>query len=133
VARRAPSASRSAAIAPRGTAHAKGAAFRTLDDINPDPRSPRSKRRSCHGNDLDHRHHGVRRQGDAHRLQDRAQNRLPASFFVSVAYDCWAFRRLGVELNASSGASSAGCSAIRRTDHSDAGSVGFMRTGARSR
>ena len=32
------------------------------------------------------------------------QNRLPASFFVSVAYDCWAFRRLGVVLNASSGA-----------------------------
>ena len=25
-----------------------------------------------------------------------ALNRLPASFFVSVAYDCWAFRRLGV-------------------------------------
>jgi len=33
-----------------------------------------------------------------------ALNRLPASFFVSVAYDCWAFRRLGVELNASTGA-----------------------------
>ena len=33
-----------------------------------------------------------------------ALNRLPASFFVSVAYDCWAFRRLGVELNATSGA-----------------------------
>src|SRR6195256_511811 len=32
-----------------------------------------------------------------------ALNRLPASFFVSVAYDCWAFRRLGVELHASSG------------------------------
>ena len=31
-------------------------------------------------------------------------NRLPASFFVSVAYDCWAFRRLGVALNASTGA-----------------------------
>ena len=27
-----------------------------------------------------------------------AQNRLPASFFVSIAYDCWAFRRLGVLL-----------------------------------
>ena len=27
-------------------------------------------------------------------------NRLPASFFVSVAYDCWAFRRLGVVLDA---------------------------------
>src|SRR4029077_2163245 len=33
-----------------------------------------------------------------------ALNRLPASFFVSVAYDCWAFRRLGVVLNASTGA-----------------------------
>jgi fumarate hydratase class I len=27
-------------------------------------------------------------------------NRLPASFFVSVAYNCWAYRRLGVLLNA---------------------------------
>src|SRR5216683_6163646 len=33
-----------------------------------------------------------------------ALNRLPASFFVSVAYDCWAFRRLGVVLDATSGA-----------------------------
>jgi fumarate hydratase class I len=32
------------------------------------------------------------------------QNRLPASFFVSVAYDCWAFRRLGVILDARTGA-----------------------------
>ena len=33
-----------------------------------------------------------------------AANRLPASFFVSVAYNCWAFRRLGVRLDAESGA-----------------------------
>ena len=33
-----------------------------------------------------------------------ALNRLPASFFVSVAYDCWAFRRLGVRLDAATGA-----------------------------
>lgn len=32
------------------------------------------------------------------------QNRLPASFFVSVAYNCWAFRRQGVLLDAQSGA-----------------------------
>jgi len=32
------------------------------------------------------------------------QNRLPASFFVSVAYNCWAFRRLGVRLDATTGA-----------------------------
>ncbi|MDX1918474.1 MAG: FumA C-terminus/TtdB family hydratase beta subunit [Candidatus Caenarcaniphilales bacterium] len=31
------------------------------------------------------------------------QNRLPASFFVSVAYNCWAFRRLGVVLDAKTG------------------------------
>jgi fumarate hydratase, class I len=30
-------------------------------------------------------------------------NRLPASFFVSVAYDCWAFRRLGVVLDGRTG------------------------------
>jgi fumarate hydratase class I len=33
-----------------------------------------------------------------------AANRLPASYFVSVAYDCWAFRRLGVRLDAATGA-----------------------------
>ena len=33
-----------------------------------------------------------------------AANRLPASFFVSVAYECWAFRRLGVKLDAHNGA-----------------------------
>ncbi|WP_425352570.1 fumarate hydratase [Alteribacter populi] len=32
-----------------------------------------------------------------------AANRLPASFFVSVAYNCWAFRRLGVKLNPQTG------------------------------
>jgi fumarate hydratase class I len=32
-----------------------------------------------------------------------AYHRLPASFFVSVAYDCWAFRRLGVSIDPASG------------------------------
>jgi fumarate hydratase class I len=32
-----------------------------------------------------------------------AFNRIPASFFVSVAYNCWAFRRLGVTLGAADG------------------------------
>jgi len=31
-----------------------------------------------------------------------AANRLPASFFVSVSYMCWAYRRQGVELDAES-------------------------------
>ena len=28
-----------------------------------------------------------------------ALNRLPASFFVSISYMCWAYRRQGIELN----------------------------------
>lgn len=32
-----------------------------------------------------------------------AMNRLPASFFVSVAYNCWAFRRQGVLIEADNG------------------------------
>src|SRR3569833_2766645 len=31
-------------------------------------------------------------------------NRLPASFYVSVAYNCWAYRRLGVILDSQTGA-----------------------------
>lgn len=30
-------------------------------------------------------------------------NRIPASFYVSVAYNCWAYRRLGVNIDAASG------------------------------
>ncbi|WP_163100724.1 fumarate hydratase [Peribacillus alkalitolerans] len=30
-------------------------------------------------------------------------DRIPASFFVSVAYNCWAFRRLGVQVNPETG------------------------------
>lgn len=34
-------------------------------------------------------------------------NRLPASFFVSIAYMCWAYRRRGVEIDAASGRAAA--------------------------
>ncbi|TYR79205.1 fumarate hydratase [Priestia megaterium] len=30
-------------------------------------------------------------------------NRIPASFFVSVAYNCWAYRRLGITIDAATG------------------------------
>ena len=47
-----------------------------------------------------------------------AANRLPASFFVSVAYDCWAFRRLGVRLDAASGPT------LNEQDFETAGRIG---------
>src|SRR5438132_6085923 len=59
-----------------------------------------------------------------------AFNRLPASFFVSVAYDCWAFRRLGVVLNAATGAIE--CWLYRDPSHPIVpmlNQAGFVRTG----
>ena len=65
-----------------------------------------------------------------------ALNRLPASFFVSVAYDCWAFRRLGVVLDADDAARSrewlyrdpSGCRRVPMMDQ-----AGFRAPAARSR
>jgi fumarate hydratase class I len=84
---------------------AKQQLFRTLDDKNPNPILA----------DLEH---GI--MEEANRIGVGAMgfggkaslvgckivcaNRLPACFFVSVAYECWAFRRLGVVLDAANGA-----------------------------
>jgi fumarate hydratase class I len=88
-----------------GYVHAKEQLFRTLDDVNPDPRLAELEA-SIMGevNKL-----GIGTMGFGGRVsligcKIGVQNRLPASFFVSVAYDCWAFRRLGVVLDATTGA-----------------------------
>ncbi|MBE3072066.1 MAG: fumarate hydratase [Acidobacteria bacterium] len=88
-----------------GYAHAKQQLFRTLDDINPDPALAQLEA-SVMGtvNDL-----GIGTMGFGGRTtligcKIGALNRLPACYFVSVAYDCWAFRRLGVVLDVKTGA-----------------------------
>jgi fumarate hydratase class I len=84
---------------------AKGQLFRTLDDLNPDPRLAELEERIMReANEL-----GVGAMGFGGCVsligcKITAANRLPASFFVSVAYECWAFRRLGVRLDAKDGA-----------------------------
>ncbi len=87
-----------------GYVQAKEQLFRTLDDVNPDPRLAELES-SIMGevNKL-----GIGAMGFGGRVsligcKIGALNRLPASFFVSVAYDCWAFRRLGVLLDARTG------------------------------
>jgi fumarate hydratase class I len=87
-----------------GYVGAKEQLFRTLDDVNPDARLAELEA-SIMGevNNL-----GVGTMGFGGRVsligcKIGVMNRLPASFFVSVAYDCWAFRRLGVVLDAKSG------------------------------
>src|ERR1700683_4543324 len=84
---------------------AKEQLFRTLDDVNPDPVLAELETRVMkEANEL-----GVGGMGFGGNVsligcKIAAANRWPASFFVSVAYNCWAFRRLGVRLEAHTGA-----------------------------
>ena len=88
-----------------GYEHAKQQLFRTLDDSNPDPKLGALEEYVMkHSNTL-----GIGTMGFGGNVtligcKVGTLHRLPASFFVSVAYDCWAFRRLGVILDAKSGA-----------------------------
>jgi fumarate hydratase class I len=88
-----------------GYLHAKEQLFRTLDDVNSDPRLAELES-SIMGtvNALEIGPMGFGGKVTLIGCKVSALNRLPASFFVSVAYDCWAFRRLGVILDASTGA-----------------------------
>jgi fumarate hydratase class I len=88
-----------------GYLHAKEQLFRTLDDVNPDGRLAEVEAAIMKTvNNLDIGAMGFGGRVTLIGCKIGALNRLPASFFVSVAYDCWAFRRLGVVLDARSGA-----------------------------
>jgi fumarate hydratase class I len=88
-----------------GYLHAKEQLFRTLDDTNPDPRLAAVEAAVMdEANRLTVGPMGFGGNTSLIGCKIGALNRLPASFFVSVAYDCWAFRRLGVHVDAASGA-----------------------------
>src|SRR5690349_7943468 len=88
-----------------GYTHAKEQLFRTLDDVNPDSRLAQLEASiMATVNDLDIGTMGFGGKVTLIGCKIGALNRLPASFFVSVAYDCWAYRRLGVVLDGSTGA-----------------------------
>ena len=84
---------------------AKDQLFRTLDDTNPVPELATLEQDiMAEANKL-----GIGAMGFGGKVsligcKIMAANRLPASFFVSVAYDCWAYRRPGVRLDPQSGA-----------------------------
>ena len=84
---------------------AKAQLFRTLDDVNPDPALAKLEAEIMEeANRLGVGAMGFGGKASLIGCKITAANRLPASFFVSVAYDCWAFRRLGVRLDAATGA-----------------------------
>jgi fumarate hydratase, class I len=88
-----------------GYHHAKLQLFRTLDDTNPQPALAKLEAQIMEeANTLGVGTMGFGGQVSLIGCKITAANRLPASFFVSVAYDCWAFRRLGVMIDAESGA-----------------------------
>ncbi|HUN64797.1 MAG TPA: fumarate hydratase [Bacteroidota bacterium] len=88
-----------------GYACAKQQLFRTLDDVNPDPELAKLEDYIVrNANSLGIGTMGFGGKGTLIGCKIGSYHRLPASFFVSVAYDCWAFRRLGVVLDAKTGA-----------------------------
>jgi fumarate hydratase class I len=88
-----------------GYALAKYQLFRTLDDVNPVPELADLEARIMEeANRLGVGAMGFGGKTSLIGCKIVAANRLPASFFVSVAYECWAFRRLGVTLDAHTGA-----------------------------
>ena len=84
---------------------AKHELFRPLDDENPDPQLAKLEAEIMEeANRIGVGSMGFGGKATLIGCKITAANRLPASFFVSVAYDCWAYRRLGVRLDAETGA-----------------------------
>jgi fumarate hydratase class I len=84
-----------------GYEFAKEQLLRDLDDTNLDPQLAELEARILdEANRLDIGPMGFGGKLTVGSCKVGARNRLPASFFVSVAYMCWAFRRRGVVLDA---------------------------------
>jgi fumarate hydratase class I len=83
-----------------GYSYAKEQLFRALDDVNPDARLAELEAKVL--DESNRLKIGVMGFGGEVTLlgcKICAMNRLPASFFVSVAYNCWAYRRLRVTIS----------------------------------
>jgi fumarate hydratase class I len=79
---------------------AKRQLLRTVDDSNPDPRLAELEARILNeANTLDIGPMGFSGKFTLGCCKIGKLNRLPASYFVSVAYMCWAYRRRGVVLD----------------------------------
>ncbi|MDI6804562.1 MAG: fumarate hydratase [Bacteroidota bacterium] len=83
---------------------AKQQLLRTLEDVNPNPQLAELENRIMEdANKLNIGTMGFGGKTTLIGCKITAANRLPASFFVSVAYDCWAFRRLGIIIDPKTG------------------------------
>jgi fumarate hydratase class I len=85
-----------------GYLHSKEQLLRLLDDVNPDPRLAAMEQEIVtSANKLGIGPMGFGGKTTLLGCKMGALNRLPASFFVSVSYMCWAYRRQGILLDTS--------------------------------
>ncbi len=83
---------------------AKQQLFRESDDVNPNEDLRKLEDYVLeHANELGIGTMGFGGQATLLGCKVGVMNRLPASFFVSVAYNCWAFRRMGVLVDPQTG------------------------------
>ncbi len=88
-----------------GYHYAKQQLFRLLDDINSNPELAKLEDYVLqNANKLNIGTMGFGGLSTLIGCKIGSYHRLPASFFVTVAYNCWAYRRLGVILDAKTGA-----------------------------
>lgn len=79
---------------------AKEQLFRSVDDVNPHEDLRKMEEYVMgHANELGIGTMGFGGETTLLGCKIGVMNRIPASFFVSVAYNCWAFRRLGAAIN----------------------------------
>lgn len=84
---------------------AKHQLFRRVDDVNPNEELARLEEYILeHANRLGIGTMGFGGQVTLLGAKIGVMNRLPASFYVSVAYNCWAYRRQGAILDSATGA-----------------------------
>jgi len=87
-----------------GYEHSKLQFLRKIDDRNPNPELDKLEQDVLNtANELGIGPMGFGGKTTLLGVKATTLNRLPASFFVSVSYMCWAFRRQGVELDSNGG------------------------------
>ncbi|MSP64749.1 MAG: fumarate hydratase [Ignavibacteria bacterium] len=87
-----------------GYEHAKQQLFRKLDDTNPNAELAAIENYIMDkSNSLEIGAMGFGGRTTLIGCKVGVQNRIPASYFVTVAYDCWAFRRQGILINPENG------------------------------
>jgi fumarate hydratase class I len=83
---------------------AKEQLFRSVDDVNPNEDLRKLEEYVLeNANELGIGTMGFGGETTLLGCKVGVMNRIPASFFVSVAYNCWAFRRLGVAVSMETG------------------------------